>query len=140
MARVKGSPGVNYCMKKYDKKMKSGKIPIKEISKNEWKKYDIKKMENQIKKMRMKRLMNLSLLIKLACKTTKWMEFLKMNIKEIEPGYYETEYMCLNRIRKQVIKIYKEEFGGTEIDKYPELIEPVDKDIDEEGYSTLHFN
>ena len=140
MARVKGSLGVEYYMKKCKGKIREGKVPVKELSKGEWKKYDTRKMQAKIEKMRMKRLIDLGRLMKIACKTTCWMRFLKANMKERQPGFYETEYMRLNRIRKEVVRIYREEFGGSEMDRYPELIEPVDKEIDEEGWITLHFN
>lgn len=140
MARIKGSLGVEYYMKNCKEKIKEGKVPAKELGKSDWKKYDTRKMEAKIKKMRMKRLIDLGRLMKMACKTTYWMQFLKDNMKDTQPGFYETEYTRLNRIRRQVIKIYKEEFGGKEMDKYPELMEPVDKEFDEEGSITLNFN
>lgn len=140
MARTKGSLGIEYYMKKCKGKIKEGKVPIKELSKGDWKRYDTRKMQSKIEKMRMKRLIDLGRLMKIACKTTCWMRFLKENMKERQPGFYETEYMRLNRIRKQVVRIYRVEFGGSEMDKYPELIEPVDKEFDEEGWTTLHFN
>lgn len=140
MARTKGSLGIKYYMRRCREKIEKGKLPIKELSKGEWKRYDTSKMEEKIGRMREKRLIDLGKLMKMACKTTCWMQFLKENMKERQPGWYETEYMRLNRIRERVIRIYKEEFGGKEMDKYSELIEPVDKEIDEEGGITLHFN
>ena len=140
MARTKGSFGVKYYMKQCREKIKCGKVPIKELSSGEWKKYDTGKMEEKIRKMREKRMIDLKRLMKLVCKTTCWMQYLKENLKESQPGFYETEYVRLNRIREQVIRIYREEFGGTEMDQYSELVDPVDKEIDEEGWTTLHFN
>jgi len=140
MARTKGSLGVKYYMNQCREKIEKGKVPVKELSKNGWKRYDTSKMEEKLRRMHEKRLIDLGRLMKMVCKTTCWMQFLKENMKERQPGWYETEYMRLNRIRKWVIRIYKEEFGGKEMDKYPELIEPIDKEIDEEGEITLHFN
>ena len=105
MARTKGSLGIEYYMKKCRTKIKEGKVPVKELSKGDWKRYDTRKMEDKIKKMRTKRLMDLGRLMKMVCKTTCWMQFLKENMKERQPEFYEIEYMRLNRIRREVIKL-----------------------------------
>lgn len=140
MARTKGSLPVEIYMKKYKSKTIPKKISIKELSKGFVRKYDINKMEEKLNKMLRKNLMDLNLLKKLACKTTCWMEYIKVIYKENYPGYYENEYSKLNRIRNRVLYIYRKVYGGKELDQYPELIEPVDKYLDEEGGITLHFN
>ena len=140
MARTKGTMGIERYMDKYSRRIKTDKMPSKELKKGDWKKYDLKEYEKKIKQEEQVQfgLGNLHMLLGIICETTYWMKLIMNNFKG--NGFYETEYMRLNRIRSKARELYIKRCGDQEIKKFPELMEPVDKELDKEDCVLLHFN